>query len=257
MTRAAMMLAEANTIQKAKELKDLALTAQDWARRKSLGETAVNHCRKYALEAERKMGEMLKETPRNKGAITTNANSAVNPVDHAEPATTPPTLKELGLTKHESAKAQKLAEIPEEKFAKVVEGETSLAKALKESSEPISKNTPPPRFKPAHPIDALGKRVPEKLLSLWNRGDEIQEMLNAISKIRAICENARETKDKLYAELNFSNAMVMARNLFTELKATKPYCVCPLCNGAGCRTCEQRGLLGKFRYDTVVPNEVK
>lgn len=38
MSRAAEMLAEATTIQKAKELKDLALTAADWAKRKKMGE---------------------------------------------------------------------------------------------------------------------------------------------------------------------------------------------------------------------------
>lgn len=36
-TKAARMLAEANTIQKAKDLKNLALTAADWARRKDMG----------------------------------------------------------------------------------------------------------------------------------------------------------------------------------------------------------------------------
>lgn len=58
-TRAALMLAEADTIQKAKELKGLALTAGEWAKRKGMGEAAIQHCRSYALEAERKMGEML------------------------------------------------------------------------------------------------------------------------------------------------------------------------------------------------------
>lgn len=31
----------------------------DWAKRKGMGEEAIQHCRSYALEAERKMGEML------------------------------------------------------------------------------------------------------------------------------------------------------------------------------------------------------
>jgi putative hemolysin len=66
-TKASLMLAEADTIQKAKELKNLALTAADWAKRKGMGEEAIQYCRGYALEAERKMGEMLEETERNPG----------------------------------------------------------------------------------------------------------------------------------------------------------------------------------------------
>ena len=71
-TKAALMLAEADTIQKAKELKSLALTAADWAKRHKMGEAAIQHCRSYALEAERKMGEMLMATKdkRAKGAAT-------------------------------------------------------------------------------------------------------------------------------------------------------------------------------------------
>ena len=59
------MLAEADTIQKAKELKDLALTAADFARRKGMGEEAIQYARSYALEAERRMGEMLRDSERH------------------------------------------------------------------------------------------------------------------------------------------------------------------------------------------------
>ena len=54
-SRASQMLAEADSILKAKELKSLALTAADWAKRKGMGEKAIQHCRSYAAEAERRM----------------------------------------------------------------------------------------------------------------------------------------------------------------------------------------------------------
>lgn len=53
-----------------------------------------------ALEAERKMGEMLSQTERAKGAMGIGT-SAVTSSDR-----TPPTLAELGLTKRESTEAQ-------------------------------------------------------------------------------------------------------------------------------------------------------
>jgi len=94
-TKASQMLAEADTIQKAKELKDLALTAEDWAKRKGMGEEAIQHCRSYAMRAEIKMGEMLMKTERasrgpDKG--TTQRSQRVTP----EPQ---PTLTDLGITK--------------------------------------------------------------------------------------------------------------------------------------------------------------
>ena len=104
---ASKMLAEANTIQKAKELKDLALTAADWARRKGLGEEAVQYARSYALDAERRMGELLLETDRAKGGNPNLPTSnGMLPVE--------PTLAELGLTKRDSVDAQKLASLPKQ-----------------------------------------------------------------------------------------------------------------------------------------------
>lgn len=99
-----MLLAEADTIQKAKELKSLALTAADWAKRKGMGNDAIQHCRSYALEAERKMGKMLAETDRAKG--TDKAGRPKIDGNRALPSNPPPTLAEIGITKNESAQAQ-------------------------------------------------------------------------------------------------------------------------------------------------------
>ena len=128
---ATRMLAEANTIQQAKELKDLALTAQDWAKRKGMGQDAVRHCRRYALLAARRLGELLKQTKRAKGTRTkggggfSGGNVVLPPEDAA------PTLADLGISKRESAEAQKLATMPESQFEDILDGEMPLAKATK------------------------------------------------------------------------------------------------------------------------------
>lgn len=72
-SKAALLLAEADTIQKTKELKDMALVAEDWAQRKGMGEAAIQHCRSYAMEAERKMGQMLAQTERAKAGRPPNS----------------------------------------------------------------------------------------------------------------------------------------------------------------------------------------
>jgi hypothetical protein len=130
-TEGARLLAEASTIQKVKELKNLALTAADWARRWNKGKEAVAFCRSYAFDAERKMGEMIKHTPLDHGhsggrprkdGKKPNASCASGFQDR-------PTLAELGIEPHESVQAQRLAEMPLEVFERIKSGEISRYKA--------------------------------------------------------------------------------------------------------------------------------
>lgn len=125
-TRAAIMLAEADTIQKTKELKNLALTAADWAKRKGLGEEAIRYARSYALEAERKMGGMLRRTELQHGARGIGKSGV--PASNS----TPPSLAELGLTKRESSQAKQLFSLPEEKFEAVKTGEKTRTEVNRE-----------------------------------------------------------------------------------------------------------------------------
>ena len=126
-SRGALLLSEANTIQKAKDLKDLALTAADWARRKGMGEEAVQYARSYALDAERKMGQILLETPKARPAV----GSKVIGDKRVPMKDSRPTLREIGLTKRDSSQAQKLARLPEEKFQEVKAGTLRLYNADK------------------------------------------------------------------------------------------------------------------------------
>lgn len=130
-SRGSQLLAEANTIQKAKDLKDLALTAADWARRKGMGEEAVQYARSYALEAERRMGEMLLVAPKAKGAAAGGKKESPRGV-YVEPRDTVPTLSDIGLTKRDSSRAQKLARLPVKIFEEVKRGKTNGADAIRD-----------------------------------------------------------------------------------------------------------------------------
>lgn len=126
------MLAEADTIQKAKELKSLALTAADWARRKGMGEEAIQHCRSYALDAERKMGQLLAATERAKGTKgQLHGKSSSGSTRRAPPERKEPTLADLGISKKESSSAQALAEMPTEKFDEIKKGRVTKTRAIK------------------------------------------------------------------------------------------------------------------------------
>ena len=131
MSEASRMLVEASTIQQAKELKDLALTAADWARRKGMGDEAIQYARSYALRAERKMGEMLQSTDRAKGASAGGIKESPRG-SYIVPRDTQPTLSELGVTKRESSEAQFLADLPDEDFEEVATGDKTIADAKRE-----------------------------------------------------------------------------------------------------------------------------
>jgi len=124
-TKAALMLAEADTVQKAKELKDLAITAGEWAKRKGMGEEAILHCRSYALEAERVMGQLL-IAGKADGTVRTRGRRPKT--THREVLE----IQEIGLSHKESAEAQMLAEIPVEDFDRIKSGNKTKAKAKKE-----------------------------------------------------------------------------------------------------------------------------
>jgi hypothetical protein len=66
-----------------------------------MGEETIQHHRSYALEAERKIGEMLAKTVRSRG--TDKAGHTKPHADRALPSDPPPTLAKLGVTRRGSA----------------------------------------------------------------------------------------------------------------------------------------------------------
>ena len=255
MTRASQMLVEATTVQRAKELKDLALTAKDWATRKKKGDEVIENCRYYALMAERKMGEMLKATKRAKGQL----KHAVLTGDHDKENS--PTLADLGVSKNESSHAQKLAALPEAQFQEVVSGAKTMAqvkkagKAKKTATAKTDIGGPPPDPN-AKAKDKNGKIIPAKLLPLWRRRQEIQDICTQLSKIKMTSKRAEETKDLLWAQCNHQQVQAEIERAYTAIKSTMPHAVCPYCQGEGCRACKNRGFLGDFSYH-MAPKELK
>jgi hypothetical protein len=187
--RGTQLLAEANTIQKAKELKDLALTAAEWARRKEMGEEAIRYCRSYALDAERKLGQFLKEADKNVGL----KGSVVTPTGRVPLKDTAPTLADFGLSKNESAEAQILAEAPEEDFEKLKAGEIPKSKLLnkirrtKRQAKPKRKRKPKPElpYEPT-PDEQATLDTFEKDLSKLSEFIENTRVANILIKLDSI-----------------------------------------------------------------------
>ena len=67
LTRADELLVQATTILKAKELRDLAFTAADFAKRKGMGLQNENRARGLGYRATRRIGELWVPAPKAKG----------------------------------------------------------------------------------------------------------------------------------------------------------------------------------------------
>ncbi len=61
------------------------------------------------MRAERRLGEMIKEVPKNEGRAATGPRGTKTEPRKRDQQ--PPTLAEVGLTKKQSSKAQKIADV--------------------------------------------------------------------------------------------------------------------------------------------------
>jgi len=123
-------LAKAVTIQQTKNVLDVAVAAETYAKRQKMGEEAVSYARTLIVEALCQLGRMLKETPRNRGAAGIGPIAVPDEYHNQEP-----TLAELGLDKKTSKLAQDIYALPEEEIEKVKAGVMSLHDAEKKVKE--------------------------------------------------------------------------------------------------------------------------
>ena len=196
MNRARMALSEAKTIQQTKLIVDTAAAAEIYARRQKLGEEASNLATSIKIEALRKLGGMLEQTPRASGVK--KAGTVLGGSKVELPKNDAPTLAELGLTKKESALAQKLNTLPEEDYQQVRDGNISVAKAIaavdagktKAKSKPKAKTgtksapasaapAPLPVAEPANDADT-GQSLEELIKEIQRENEQLHAQLKAM-----------------------------------------------------------------------------
>lgn len=141
-------LQEAVAVDEVKGIRDKALAMAAYA--KQAGDTAlIEMATEIRVRAERKAGEMLAAMPKSTGAMGSGSNQH----EVRSPLGTAPTLSELGITKNQSARWQKLAAVPQDQFeqavaaAKEVAGEVT-ARAIVEHRERAAKPAAVPKTTP-------------------------------------------------------------------------------------------------------------
>src|SRR5262245_55352213 len=110
LSRAVEILHKCQKIEDAKKLIDVGVAARVWSERQKLGQEARDSAFEFVLRAERRLGELLAETERNRGGkpIETPRHVIANVV--VDPR---PTLSQMGVSRDLSSRAQKIAAITE------------------------------------------------------------------------------------------------------------------------------------------------
>ena len=138
LSRIEHMIAAAQTPTQVKHVIALADAAIAYANRfYSEHKEVVQRAKAVKLQAERRLGELLKAAPKATGGEHGGRHSKDG--SRVEPSNPTPTLSDLGIDKKLSARAQRLAELPAETFAAVAAGEIPVSQALKAKKPPRRK----------------------------------------------------------------------------------------------------------------------
>lgn len=127
---ARLALVEADIYQ-TKNILDVAVAMETYAKRQKLGEEAIHYATSIKVEALAQLGRMLKATQRNTGSRLIGGSEEYSGGSKVVPPDDIPTLAEMGLDKKTSKLAQDIAGLPEEQVEKVKQGVITLHKAQK------------------------------------------------------------------------------------------------------------------------------
>lgn len=115
----------------------------------------------------------------------------------------------------------------------------------------------PEQMKPEPPRDDSGAVIPQTLLPLRERRQEVTALEHHASKLAAHWEKLQEGHDLLFAHAKASGSIQHFRQAARDMQTTLRECltdvVCPQCNGANgtklCGYCCGSGWISKVRWD--------
>lgn len=130
LTEAERALARAVTLNQVKLVLDVAAAQKVFAKRQGLSQQIQRHAHAIEIRALARLGALLKDLPTAPRRSVKGRTKKLGGTRAAPPNPTP-TLKDLGISKKQSARAQKLADLPAKVIDAVEEGKTTFVKAVR------------------------------------------------------------------------------------------------------------------------------
>jgi len=178
---ARIALAEAHKVDEVKDIRNKAEAMAAYARQAKDTEM-VAWVTEIKVRAERRAGQLLAEMPKAKGTRGTGSNQhEVRSYD-----TTAPTLSEMGITKDESSRWQKLAGVSDDKFehavaaAKEIAGEVTTAAMLR-ATKAAKPAKPKAEAKPTKPaLTVVQPPKEDEYTDLDAAQDQVKDLQDAL-----------------------------------------------------------------------------
>lgn len=172
-------IAEYKTVDEVKDFRDKALAIEAYA--KQANDYELERDAAIArVRAERRCGELLAEMEKATGARGTGSNQYQLAEVRSRATTAPKTLSDLGITKDQSSKWQRLAAVPEAEFEAAVS---------QPGAKPSTHHILTPKQEPPARMDAValwfwGRLVDMERNNLFARGldDLLSEMTEAMQQ---------------------------------------------------------------------------
>lgn len=118
--------------------------------------------------------------------------------------------------------------------------------------------------KSAAPVDRHGNEIPKLVQPYWNRAIEVKEMMDAVASLMSQLKKAEVEQDLMFSQVNIGATLADLSQVRSNIECAIPYCICTQCQGhpevqpkGQCRLCSGLGLISKFRWDRLVPAEIK
>jgi len=156
-------LVEARTLDEVRQLQAQADVVRAYAKKAKLGQNIVIEAAAIKLQADRRLGELLEELPLANAAP---GNQYTGSLDQSHVTTGPVRLRDLGITKSESSRTQRLAKLPAKVFDAYIERNRALG--LEPSATALLRLAE--RHQPANVID----------VSCWPSGDVFDRLRDLV-----------------------------------------------------------------------------
>jgi hypothetical protein len=152
----------------------------------------------------------------------------------------------------------------------IAKGESEAAETRTDTQgreQPAEKPEPKPAAKAKGGkavLDEEGFPITQRGLAYWERRGEIQELLSAISSLKARLNRAASERDALFYGISFNRAIDGLSDVYANVGNANPHTVCTECEGhpevkvnEHCGFCGGKGLISKFQWDQQTPKEKK